>query len=326
MAITYLYIFLSLLKIKEVNPISPFEYYCDSDTPQLSFDIETDGKSGDVIYEFYHNNQKIFADKLVCENGKTKYNLILPTYKWNPNHNTVQLKLQVELDFALRALSRFINFEVESKSTTTSFNILSNNMENWVLICGDKSNPAFYVMSHEVSISDYERSGADMPFIRLVRRTILDSQERENPKDYYPVLNVNWEEAQCYCEKLDARLPTAREWEVIYTNERNSMVLNEPFNCPQIFIDRWNDPYLETINGTDSDPNNDIYNIYCNAMEWCYDWEDESKALKKVKGAGGFMPFNLPKDTYARNAKIGHDSIGFRCLKNLNIPLKDNCK
>jgi formylglycine-generating enzyme required for sulfatase activity len=106
--------------------------------------------------------------------------------------------------------------------------------------------------------------------------------------DDFPVENVNWDDAQAFCKKLNARaeevgqgrvyrLPTEAEWEYCC---RGGKDVKEPFTLKKP-VDSL-DPKLANIRGSNlnrtckvgSYPPNPfgLYDMHGNILEWCHDW------------------------------------------------------
>ena len=165
----------------------------------------------------------------------------------------------------------------------------------------------------------------------------------DSNKADHPVVCVDWEEAQDYCEWVGARLPTAAEWEYAFRgkaglifpwgNEFDGSRLNYcDQNCSQSHADdRFNDGYAQTA-PVGSYPSgaswSDIFNMSGNVSEWVGDWfgdyspGTESNPLgpstgkeKMIKGCSWFF-----HPTYCRGAlrasidpDTRFDYLGFRC-------------
>ena len=159
----------------------------------------------------------------------------------------------------------------------------------------------------------------------------------------HPVVCVNWEEAQQYCEWTGTRLPSEAEWEyafrgeerLIYPwgNEFDGTRLNYcDQNCSQSHADnRFNDGFAKTA-PTGSFPSGaswaGVLNMSGNVSEWVEDWYGEypTEAVSNPSGPTtgnermlkGCSWFYHP--TYCRgaarpsvNPNTRFDYLGFRC-------------
>lgn len=165
-----------------------------------------------------------------------------------------------------------------------------------------------------------------------------------NPdKSNHPVVCVDWEDAQAYCNWVGGRLPTEAEWEYAFRGEAGSIYpWGDEFdgsrlnycdkNCSQTYADdRFDDGYAMTA-PVGSYPSgvswSKVYNMGGNVFEWVSDWMDEyeieavsnpsgplSGSEKMVKGCSWFY-----NPAYCRGAArpsvspdTRFDYLGFRC-------------
>jgi formylglycine-generating enzyme required for sulfatase activity len=167
-------------------------------------------------------------------------------------------------------------------------------------------------------------------------------------KTDHPVVCVNWEEAQTYCEWTGARLPTEAEWEFSFRGEVGSIypwgdefdgsMLNYcDTNCSESHADdRFDDRYPQTA-PVGSFPQGKSWSgaldMGGNVTEWMADWlGDYSSAAvsnpggpttgreKMLKGCSWFF-----HPTYCRGAARASvdpdtrlDYVGFRCVVSIN--------
>ncbi len=165
----------------------------------------------------------------------------------------------------------------------------------------------------------------------------------------YPVINVDWDMANAYCEWRDARLPTEAEWEKAARGENGSVYpWGSSFdgsgvnfcdsNCPFKFDwanKNYNDGYTETA-PVDSFPNGispyGVYNMAGNVWEWVNDWYDSSYYSKSptsdpagpgsgnvrtLRGGSWVDPGHYTRTSYRVGLKPSYVNtyVGFRCAR-----------
>jgi len=162
----------------------------------------------------------------------------------------------------------------------------------------------------------------------------------------HPVVCVNWEEAQNYCEWVGGRLPTEAEWEYAFRgeesyiypwgNEFDGTNLNYcDVNCIQKHADStFDDGYEKTAPAGSFSAGRSwagLENLGGNVSEWVSDWYGdygpetiqnpagpETGTEKLIKGCSWYSP-----SAYCRGATRGSvdpgtslDYLGFRCVSN----------
>jgi formylglycine-generating enzyme required for sulfatase activity len=160
----------------------------------------------------------------------------------------------------------------------------------------------------------------------------------------HPVLGVDWNQAQAYCQYAGGRLPTEAEWEKAARGENG---LTYPWGDEEPNCELANyEGCLDDPNGPTSDAyarNDDyfagaspfgVYHMAGNVSEWVYDWYDEdyytnpdqfiyanppgpqNGRMKVVKG-GNFQDDPQALRAAARSGSNPNDSLdagGFRCV------------
>jgi len=165
----------------------------------------------------------------------------------------------------------------------------------------------------------------------------------DSEKTDHPVVCVDWEDAQTYCQWVGARLPTEAEWEYAFRGETGSIYpWGDEFdgsrlnycdkNCNQAHVDeRFNDGYSLTapVGSYPTDASwAGVLDMGGNVSEWVADWlgdysqdavsnplGSESGSEKIIKGCNwSFHP------AYCRGAirpsvspDTSFDYLGFRC-------------
>jgi len=202
----------------------------------------------------------------------------------------------------------------------------------------------FWIDQTEITNAQYhlcvEAGICTQPFTCKKGEPTFDDPDKTD----YPVVCVNWEEAQSYCEWIGGRLPTEAEWEYAYRGESRSIYpWGDEFdgsklnycdaNCDQSHADnRYDDGYPQTA-PVGSYPSgaswSGVFNLSGNASEWVGDWlgdyspEAVSNPVgpltgreKMIKGCSWFF-----HPTYCRGAARASadpdtrlDYLGFRCV------------
>lgn len=153
----------------------------------------------------------------------------------------------------------------------------------------------FYILDHEVTNLEFVRFlnifgnkfEGNAPWIRLTGRW-RDERCRIYMKDSifyvekgyedYPVTYVSWWGAEHYAEWIGGRLPSEAEWEYI----ANKMLQTQTQEISQY---AW---FKENSGNTlhkvkTKQPIMEIYDLFGNMAEWCYDWYSKDYYSKKIK-------------------------------------------
>ncbi len=172
---------------------------------------------------------------------------------------------------------------------------------------GDEDGERDERPSHIVNLSPYfidETEVTNGQYELCVAAGVCRAPSRSNPTTHpayygdpayadYPVVFVNWQQADTFCEWRDARLPTEAEWEMAAGFDPvQALILRYPWgdafdgtklnfcdaNCPSGDRDStWDDGHRDTAPvGSYSDGRSPIgaYDMSGNVMEWVNDWYD----------------------------------------------------
>lgn len=199
----------------------------------------------------------------------------------------------------------------------------------------------FFISKHEVSVENYKlyckETNHAMPIM-----------PEWGWADDYPIVNVNWVDANNYCAWLSQRtgevyrLPTEAEYEFaskggLKSNKYIYSGGNEPSN-----VSVYNS-YQPSIIGSREPNELGIYDLSGNVREWCYDWYDTliSAKINTVNPMGPANPINNNKykvvrggafssteesikvtsrykgrmDAVSDKNKKGLEHFGFRCVR-----------
>jgi len=153
--------------------------------------------------------------------------------------------------------------------------------------------------------------------------------------DNFPVIFVNWNMAQSYCEWRGARLPTEAEWEKAARGNSNfTYPWGEVVNCDHANYGKCNGDVV-SVNVYDSGKSMyGIYNMAGNVWEWTNDWYSEvyyqnslldnpqgpDNGKQKVLRGGSWSDNNSEVRSANRYAEVPtnfNGFVGFRCVANV---------
>lgn len=201
----------------------------------------------------------------------------------------------------------------------------------------------FYIDKYEVTNAQYQDCvhalGCDLP---ISVEPYLDKNKSD-----HPVVNVDWEMAQTYCEWRGARLPTEAEWEkAAGGRERTTYPWGDGLsgkmlnfcdtNCDAAWREKnINDKYVNTAPvGTYVDGASPfgVLDMAGNVWEWTQDWYSadyyaqspienptgpESGEFRVLRGGSWYDRIYQTRVTerYSRNPADYGPNIGFRCVR-----------
>jgi len=194
---------------------------------------------------------------------------------------------------------------------------------------------AFYMDKFEVTNGFYKacvEAGVCQPVRR--KSSATRSYYYDNPDyDTFPVIFVDWNMAQTYCEWRGARLPSEAEWEKA---ARGGSVVSYPWgDTPDCNLANYGNCLADTSSANIYDLGQSrygVYNMAGNVWEWVNDWYSEDyyqsspredpqgpdTGKEKVLRGGSW------KDDYAEMRSVNREAenparfnnlIGFRCAK-----------
>ena len=114
--------------------------------------------------------------------------------------------------------------------------------------------------------------------------------------DHYPVVWVNWQQADAYCKFFDKRLPTADEWD---------RAANYPWPSHDE-ITKYSGP--EEVGSIGDVSPDDVHDLAGNVREWVSDTDAQERRIIKGKS---FFSTNQDRPSDSENSADG--TIGFRC-------------
>ncbi|MDH3674960.1 MAG: formylglycine-generating enzyme family protein, partial [Anaerolineae bacterium] len=197
----------------------------------------------------------------------------------------------------------------------------------------------FLIDLFEVTNADYRQCVAAGGCTRSgTADSFTHSGYRDSPTfDDYPVISVNWDQANGYCLWAGKRLPSEAEWEFAASG-------------PQNFTWPWGnsfDPSLSAASATDTQPVGSypggtspfgLFDMAGNVNEWIADTFNEdyyatspaTNPINKAPGAGRVFrggSFDNPNgDFYTSSRRYGNVrsfsevDVGFRCAADANLP------
>jgi serine/threonine-protein kinase len=199
---------------------------------------------------------------------------------------------------------------------------------------------AFWIDRTEVTVGQYRtcvEAGACTPPVKTSSAT-RSNYFRDSDFDDYPVLWVNWDDADRYCRWAEARLPTEAEWEKAARGADGRVF---PWG------DAWNENRTNAVDrlgdtrAVGSFPSGaspyGVLDMSGNAWEWVADWFSEdyyahspehdprgpsTGSERSVRSGSWYSRVAWQRTANRGSAKpsFADDDIGFRCAHDAMIP------
>ena len=195
---------------------------------------------------------------------------------------------------------------------------------------------AFYLDKYEVTVARYAAFSKASGNVKLPEE--WDTVDLTNGAEL-PVVGVDWQDAQSYCQWSDRRLPTEAEWEkAARGNDERKFPWGDdaPSDERARFLKAYEKPvYKDGVAPVGSHPKGvspfAVHDLSGNVWEWVADWFSESfpradvrnprgpnsGSAKVLRGGGWYDPPERITATKRMHAPPQHrdDSIGFRCAR-----------
>lgn len=203
---------------------------------------------------------------------------------------------------------------------------------------------SYYIDTYEVTNSQYKTCvDAGMCIPPKANNSGTRNNYYNDPQySSYPVVYVDWNMAQSYCEWRGGYLPSEAQWEkAARGTDGRTYTWGEDLSCEKT-------NYLGCvgntvsvgtyINGTSP---YEIHDMSGNVSEWVSDWYSENyysespksnplgpnQSLTKIIRGGSWFGYELFTDTSIRVAvdiTFADDFVGFRCASNINLSLTNS--
>ena len=214
---------------------------------------------------------------------------------------------------------------------------------------------AFYIDEHEVTVHQYKQCENNGPCTEPAKIQSASGEiyYRDTRFNDYPVINVNWDQAQAYCQWVGRRLPTEAEWEkAARGTDGRKFPWGDEFDGNKLnFCDtncvaydyrdiNWDDGFAETSpvgSFWQGASPYDALDMAGNVWEWVADWyeadyysvspaknpQGPNTGSEKVLRGGCWGDVNDLLETSFRHhvgRYISSHDIGFRCANDFSLP------
>ena len=193
--------------------------------------------------------------------------------------------------------------------------------------------PAFYMDKYEVTNALYKAcvTAGKCPPPRLNNSATHPDYYGNALYDNYPVINVNWDNAQTYCEWRGGRLPSEAEWEkAARGTDGRTFPWGEVLDKTRAnYADsKLGDPVAVGSYESGKSPYG-IYDMTGNVWEWASDWfdvypggdpaanGDYGQKARVLRGGAWLDPGNSIHAAFRGSLDPTHSfgNIGFRCAR-----------
>lgn len=137
--------------------------------------------------------------------------------------------------------------------------------------------------------------------------------------DNRPVERVSWHQAASYCESIDGRLPTEKEWEYAALTGKDSEYYWEHESAQEHAWFFKNAKKKTQVVGTKKPNAWDLYDMSGNVFEWTHDWYSSKEIAKVVKGGSWLSDEGSLKalSRFKNRPSSSSYKLGFRCVQDI---------
>jgi formylglycine-generating enzyme required for sulfatase activity len=182
---------------------------------------------------------------------------------------------------------------------------------------------------HSITISDFYISKYEITFDQYDK--FCEATNRKKPDDYgwgresRPVTNVNWGDANAFCEWAGVRLPTEAEWEYAARGGNKSKGYKYAGSNDADEVGWYKENSDAKIHSVGMKAANELglYDMSGNIWEWCSDWY----GMNYYKDSPGNNPKGPLKgdERVLRGGSWSNYSLNLRiCYRNYNSPIYAN--
>ena len=289
-------------ELKVVDKLSNHEIIVENDKYYSQSDI--DGCSGGGVFENINEESFLAGIEFRMDRVGKK------------DDNNTRLRF-----FSIKAFDKIVDKysnELVYLDDTKNFN-KKYNVEETVIDLG--SNKSIVLKTVPVEIDEVDSDGKNKKKILNVSIYPVTFEEynnfrkinchyTDNEKSEYPIVNINWNDAEAYCLWLGhkihkkIRMLTSKEWNFLIKTIYNDKVSDY---CT------FSSKKLEKIDNISED-NLGLYNIIGNIKEWCWDGKDDKKYIKGLAFSDNLKKIDkLLKDNMVHKSTYKNNR-GFRIV------------